>query len=63
MIDKGDLQDKETWSGVRKILGKYKRSTRIRAAQAEMIQAHINKSPYPVILSGDMNDPPPVICL
>jgi endonuclease/exonuclease/phosphatase family metal-dependent hydrolase len=58
VIDKGDLQDKETWSGVRKILGKYKRATRIRSTQAEMIQTHIKTCPHPVVLTGDMNDPP-----
>lgn len=29
-----------------------------RARQADLIAAHINKSPYPVIVCGDFNDPP-----
>lgn len=33
-------------------------NSRIRAAQAKMVRAFIDSSPYPVIVCGDFNDPP-----
>jgi len=43
---------------IRSVLSKYKRYVVKRAYQARMINEHINKSPYPIILTGDFNDPP-----
>jgi endonuclease/exonuclease/phosphatase family metal-dependent hydrolase len=54
----GDLQERETWVGIKGILRKYKRATQRRAEQAEQLAAHIAKSPYPVVVCGDFNDTP-----
>ncbi len=54
----GDLQEKETWTGIRTMLGKVKRSAIVRSEQAKMIIAHLKKSKYPVIAGGDFNDTP-----
>ena len=56
--EKGDLQERETWVGIKGILRKYKRATQLRAEQAEQVAAHIAQSPYPVIVCGDFNDTP-----
>lgn len=43
---------------VRTMFAKYKNSAVTRTEQAKLINQHIRKSPYPVILSGDLNDTP-----
>lgn len=53
-----DLRDKKTWSGVRKILGKYRRSTETRVNQTKAVTENIASCPHPVILCGDFNDTP-----
>jgi endonuclease/exonuclease/phosphatase family metal-dependent hydrolase len=54
----GDWQDQETWKGVRGILAKYRWAAVQRSKQAQVISDHITASPYPVILTGDLNDTP-----
>ncbi|MCB0704381.1 MAG: endonuclease/exonuclease/phosphatase family protein [Saprospiraceae bacterium] len=54
----GDLQEKETWVGIKGILGKYKHFAGLRVQQATRVEAHIKGSPHPVILCGDFNDTP-----
>lgn len=54
----GNLQEKETWLQIRGMMGRYKRSTKVRGTQAAKIAKGIAKSPYPVILGGDLNDVP-----
>lgn len=54
----GNLNEKETWLGIRGMLGKYHRSTELRLAQTETVTKHIAQSPHPVILCGDFNDTP-----
>lgn len=53
-----DLQERETWRGIKGILKKYRNATKKRAEQAELLAAHIRKSPYPVVVGGDFNDTP-----
>jgi len=55
---KGKINDKETWSDIRFVLRRYKNAVTIRADQAQKVASHISKSPHPVILCGDLNDPP-----
>ncbi len=55
---KGKINDKETWSDIRFVLRRYKSAVAIRANQAQKVASHIAKSPYPIILCGDLNDPP-----
>lgn len=54
----GDLRNSETWSDIRFVMRRYKRAVTIRAQQAEAVAKHLAKSPHPVILCGDFNDPP-----
>lgn len=58
MIEKGNLNDKKTWLGIKEILRKYKNFHIKRASQAKLVKSHANTSPYPVVLSGDFNDTP-----
>lgn len=54
----GDLSEKQTWRDIRFVMGQYKRAVAIRAKQADMVKKHMADSPFPVILCGDLNDPP-----
>jgi endonuclease/exonuclease/phosphatase family metal-dependent hydrolase len=54
----GDLRERRTWRDIRFVMQRYKRAVIIRAEQARAVAKHIAKSPYPVILCGDFNDPP-----
>ncbi len=53
-FDAIDDATKNKWSVVRKM----KHAFSERAIQADIVQAHINASPYPTILTGDFNDVP-----
>lgn len=48
----------QTYQGILKILARVKRATILRAKQAKQIEELIRTSPYPVIVGGDLNDPP-----
>lgn len=58
LIENADLQQKQTWRGLRSIIGKYQRSASIRVQQAQEVLQHIQESPYPVVLCGDFNETP-----
>lgn len=58
VVQTGDIREKETWSSVKSILGKFKRAAQDRASQVEELIAHLSNSPYPVIVCGDFNDIP-----
>ena len=58
VASEGKLQEKQTWLSIKGMLGKYRRSARIRAKQAKEISENIKKSPYPVVICGDFNDVP-----
>ncbi len=42
----------------KQILRKFRRMSIRRAKQADLVQEHAGKSPYPVVIAGDMNDTP-----
>jgi endonuclease/exonuclease/phosphatase (EEP) superfamily protein YafD len=42
----------------RGLLGRFVRGAAARAWQADTLLAHIQRSPYPVLLAGDLNDLP-----
>jgi endonuclease/exonuclease/phosphatase family metal-dependent hydrolase len=50
--------DKETAKKTRNVLADVKRAYSIREKQALRLKAHINMSPYPIIVCGDFNDTP-----
>ncbi len=53
-----DLQNPETWKGLRGILARYRATARMRARQAARLRQAVKDSPYPVLLCGDFNEPP-----
>lgn len=55
-IDQQDMDDVQTAG--RNIIRKMKTANLLRSAQARDIKDEIKKSPYPVIVCGDMNDVP-----
>lgn len=55
-IDQQDMENVKNNS--RSIIRKMKTAYLLRANQAQEIKAEISKSPYPVIVCGDMNDVP-----
>jgi endonuclease/exonuclease/phosphatase family metal-dependent hydrolase len=62
-IDEGDLVAAgSTETGLRSkgrgLLGRFVRGAAARAWQADTLVAHIERSPYPVLLAGDCNDLP-----
>ncbi len=54
--DFGKEEDVDT-KKVREVLSRYKKYVQVRARQVKKVRRHIEKSPYPVILGGDFNDP------
>lgn len=54
----GNLQDQETWTDIRGMLGKVKRNAVVRSKQAKTIINHLKKSENPVIVGGDFNETP-----
>jgi len=51
-------EDQEELEGALNITRRLKRAFERRSTQADMVQAEIRKSPYPVIVCGDFNDTP-----
>lgn len=58
VAEEGNLKEKKTWVRIRGILGRFRRASRTRALQSEMIAAEFAKSPYPLLVCGDFNDTP-----
>ena len=58
LVKEAENEQKVDIVNVRSIFSKYKKYVSIRAKQAHLVNAHMNASPYPVILAGDFNDPP-----
>jgi endonuclease/exonuclease/phosphatase (EEP) superfamily protein YafD len=58
VLDDSDLQKKETWRDINKVLRKVGGATSVRAGQAKKLRDLIAASPHPVILCGDFNDTP-----
>jgi len=58
LIKQPDLSKDNTWSDINGVFKNYALASAIRVKEVRMIKEHIANSPYPVILSGDMNDTP-----
>lgn len=58
MLVNGHLNDKKTWLGIKSILLKYKQFHIKRSSQAKLVKSHIDTSPHPVVVGGDLNDTP-----
>ena len=57
-MSEGQLKEKETWSDIRTILGKFKRTTKIRASNQKSSPNILLKVHIPVIVCGDFNETP-----
>ena len=58
VINEANIQNRETWSGIKAIVQRYKDNAAVRIGHAERIRTHMHESPYPIILTGDFNDVP-----
>lgn len=58
VIEKGDLDEGETWQDIGNVLDRVGDATSIRSEQAKKLQEHIAASKNPVIICGDFNDTP-----
>lgn len=58
LIDEVDFQEKSTWRKIKNIVSKIKKATNKRVTQAEEVRKHIESSPHPVVVAGDLNDTP-----
>jgi endonuclease/exonuclease/phosphatase family metal-dependent hydrolase len=57
-VDKGELNQSETWTSLMDMLRKYKRSSIKRVEQVKKVKINMDESPYPIIAAGDLNDTP-----
>lgn len=57
-IDEPTIEEEKTIKQSKSILSKFKWGFLKRQVQADRIKAEVDKSPYPVILTGDFNDLP-----
>ncbi|MBK8624370.1 MAG: endonuclease/exonuclease/phosphatase family protein [Saprospiraceae bacterium] len=58
LANQKELDQKQAWYDIKGMLRKFRNKHLQRSRQAEKIAAHIKKSPYKIIMGGDLNDPP-----
>jgi endonuclease/exonuclease/phosphatase family metal-dependent hydrolase len=58
ILKKGGMQEKEAWSDIKGIFGKFRYMSKIRVEQAQRVRRHMEGSPHPIILAGDFNETP-----
>ncbi len=58
VIQKGDLDEGETWQDIGFVLSRVGSATSLRAEQAQKLREHIAACKLPVIICGDFNDTP-----
>lgn len=58
VIEKGELDEGETWQDIGTVLDRVGDATSIRSEQAKKLREHIIASKNPVIVCGDFNDTP-----
>lgn len=58
LIEGMDLQNQNTWSNIKFIISRYKKTTGKRAKEARALRDHMQDCKYPVIIAGDGNDTP-----
>lgn len=58
VIEKGDLDEGETWQDIGFVLGRVGSATSLRAEQAQKLREHMAACKIPVIVCGDFNDTP-----
>lgn len=58
LANQKEINQKQAWYDIKGMLRKFRNRHLHRSKQVENIAAHIKKSPYKIILGGDLNDPP-----
>ena len=58
LLREGNIQEKKSWQKAVQMFRNYMTSARDRAVEVGKIREHIENSPHPVILLGDLNDTP-----
>lgn len=58
LANQKELNQKQAWYDIKGILRKVRNRHLDRSRQVEKIADHAKKSPYKIILAGDLNDPP-----
>ncbi|NJN34111.1 MAG: endonuclease/exonuclease/phosphatase family protein [Saprospiraceae bacterium] len=58
LVENGNFDEKSTWAKIARMIKRFRSNTLIRAKQAEIIAAHVKKSPHPILICGDLNDIP-----
>ncbi len=53
-----NLQESKTWNSIRGILSSYKKYNQKRSKKIKQVRKHMDSSPYPILLLGDLNDTP-----
>lgn len=57
-LTKEEYEPQDAIAGVKDLFVKYPQYAQKRGEQALKVKEHMDKSPYPLILCGDLNDPP-----
>ncbi|MBP6237389.1 MAG: endonuclease/exonuclease/phosphatase family protein [Saprospiraceae bacterium] len=58
LANQTELDQKQAWYDIKGMLRKFRNKHLQRSRQAEKIAGQASKSPYKIILAGDLNDPP-----
>lgn len=58
MEEMSSSENKETMDEMKSLTKSLKKGFAMRSLQAQLVKSYINKSPYPVIVTGDFNDTP-----
>jgi endonuclease/exonuclease/phosphatase family metal-dependent hydrolase len=58
LANQQEIDQKQAWYDIKGMLRKFKNKHLRRTKQANLISNHAQKSPYKIILGGDLNDPP-----
>lgn len=58
ILDNLQFRKKQTWGKSIEILRKYRRNAIVRHKQAKLILEHSKKTDFPILMAGDLNEPP-----
>jgi endonuclease/exonuclease/phosphatase family metal-dependent hydrolase len=58
LIQDMDFQNENTWSNIKFIVSRYRRTTQKRSTEAIALREHMEKCKYPMLIAGDGNDTP-----
>ena len=58
ILEQSGFEEEEAWSDIKYMFSSFSKGAKTRAEETAKIIAHIKKSPYPVVVCGDLNDTP-----